>query len=185
MTAHQDQSAERTVIIRRANLADLSEIMEIERHSFPTPWSEASMARELRAQDGTLYYVAEVDGHVRGYVGGWTFGGQLHILTLAVHKDFRGLGLGELLMLTILDAARRRACSRVVLEYRVSNTVAEALYRKLGFHAVAVRPRYYADTGEDAVCATIEDLQSPERAAALEQLRRQWEQRHDWRVLAG
>ena len=176
---------EKTVVVRRARLDDLAEIMEIERHSFPTPWSESSMARELAGQDGGIYFVAEVDGQVRGYVGGWTFGGQLHVLTIAVHRDFRDRGLGELLMLTILQAARERGCSRAVLEYRVSNSVAEALYRKLGFRAVAVRPRYYADTGEDAICATIEDLLSPQRAAVLDQLKEQWEKRHEWRVLAG
>ena len=178
-----DMPEQRTVIVRRARLTDLAEIMEIERDSFPTPWSEISMARELRGQGGTLYLVAEVEGRVRGYVGGWTFGGQLHILTLAVHRSFRGQGLGELLMLEIMDAARQRGCSRVVLEYRVSNTVAEALYRKLGFSAVAVRPRYYADTGEDAICATIEDLRSPERVAALRRLREKWEKRHGWRLV--
>ncbi|MBC7287143.1 MAG: ribosomal protein S18-alanine N-acetyltransferase, partial [Armatimonadetes bacterium] len=171
------------VTVRRARVTDLGDIMRIERESFPTPWSENSMARELRNQDGSLYFVVEVAGHVCGYVGGWTFGGQLHILTIAVDREWRGLGLGELLMLVVLDAARQRGCSRAVLEYRVSNVVAEALYRKLGFNAVAVRPGYYVDTGEDAVCATIEDLLTDERGAELARLREVWQQKHGWHVV--
>ena len=39
----------------------------------------------------------------------------------------------------------------MVLEVRVSNLAARSLYQKLGFVEVGVRPRYYEDTGEDAV----------------------------------
>lgn len=175
----------RELTLRRGVVADLTEIMAIERASFPTPWSQASMERELSSQDGSVYYVAEVGGRVAGYVGAWMYGGEAHVLTIAVREDQRGEGLGELLMLAVLEHAWRRGCDRCVLEYRVSNARAEALYRKLGFEAVAIRPGYYTDTDEDAVCALINDLDTSARQEKLLGLRRQWETRHGWTVRLG
>ncbi len=166
--------------LRRGVIADLAEIMAIERASFPTPWSQESMERELSSQNGSVYYVVEVEGRVAGYAGAWMYSGEAHVLTIAVREDQRGEGFGELLMLAVLEHAWRRGCDRCVLEYRVSNTRAEALYRKLGFEAVAIRPGYYTDTDEDAVCALISDLDSPARQEKLAELRRQWETRHAW-----
>jgi ribosomal-protein-alanine N-acetyltransferase len=171
------------VTIRRARLEDLGEIMAIERVSFPTPWSEGSMSRELRGQDGGVYLVATVEGKVCGYVGAWIYAGEAHVGTVAVGPEWRGQGLGGLLMLAMLREAQRRGAQRVVLEYRVSNAVAEALYYKLGFRPVGLRRAYYADTGEDAILAALDDLATPQRQEALDSLQRQWEQRHGWQVV--
>ena len=39
----------------------------------------------------------------------------------------------------------------MTLEVRESNEPAKALYRRFGFEEEGVRPRYYAETGEDAI----------------------------------
>jgi ribosomal-protein-alanine N-acetyltransferase len=46
---------------------------------------------------------------------------------------------------------RRRGIRLVTLEVRRSNEAAIALYRKLGYRMVGVRPNYYAEEGEDAM----------------------------------
>lgn len=173
----------RTLVLRRATPADLQQIMAIERVSFPTPWSETGMYRELRSQDGGVYYAAEVAGRVVGYVGAWMYSGEAHILTIAVDAAYRRQGIGEILMLVILDHARRLGCDRAVLEYRVSNAAARALYAKLGFVEVAVRPHYYTDTHEDAICAVIDDLCTDERGEELARLAERWEQRYEWELV--
>jgi ribosomal-protein-alanine N-acetyltransferase len=174
----------RLLVLRRAKETDLPEIMPIERASFPTPWSEQGMRRELCGQNGAVYYVAEVDGHVVGYVGAWIYAREVHILTIAVDVTWRGQGLGEILMLTILEHGQQMGCNRAVLEYRLSNFVAEALYRKLGFVAVGIRPGYYTDTNEDAVSAALDDLDAPARREHLAALRTQWEKCHGWIVVS-
>ncbi len=50
--------------------------------------------------------------------------------------------------------------STVTLECRVSNTVAQALYRKYTFRNAGIRKRYYSDDGEDALIMTTEPLDS-------------------------
>jgi ribosomal-protein-alanine N-acetyltransferase len=170
------------LIVRRATPADLDGIMAIERVSFPTPWTESTMLRELTdARTGT-YLAAEVDGQVAAYVGAWVYSGEAHVLNLATAPEHRDRGLGEILMLAILDEATRAGCDVALLEYRVTNLPAEALYRKLGFLVVGHRPRYYFDTGEDAALATLADLQTPERQSFLAHCREVWEQKHGWAV---
>lgn len=181
--SHKQQNLGR-VLVRRARPEDLRYIMPIERASFATPWSEESMRSELSHQDGAVYYVVESDGSVEGYVGAWMYSGEAHILTIAIAPARRGQGLGELLMLTILEHAYKAGCDSAVLEYRVSNKIAEALYLKLGFRPVAVRPGYYTDNNEDAVCALMDDLEDRERQRYLATLRHQWESDHGWTVVS-
>jgi len=50
----------------------------------------------------------------------------------------------------------------VTLECRVSNKVAQRLYRKYLFHDAGIRKRYYSDDGEDALIMTTERLDSDE-----------------------
>ncbi len=116
--------------------------------------------------------VAEEPGAaVIGYGGLWLMVDEAHVTSIAVHPDFRGKGLGELLMLALMDVSIRLDARFVTLEVRVSNTVARALYEKLGFRQAGIRPRYYTDNNEDAVVMWSEELRQPaarERLAAVE-----------------
>jgi ribosomal-protein-alanine N-acetyltransferase len=59
---------------------------------------------------------------------------------------------------------------RVTLEVRVSNAVAQNLYRKYGFREEGVRPRYYSDNGEDAYIMTADDVRSPSYTERFDRL---------------
>jgi ribosomal-protein-alanine N-acetyltransferase len=179
MTAASPDNPRRRLVVRRAVPSDLGGIMAIENVSFPTPWSESTMRRELADTDAGTYLCADVCGRVAGYVGAWIYSGECHILNIAVSPDFRGTGLGEILMLGILDVAILKGCDNAMLEYRVGNSTAEALYLKLGFVVVGRRPNYYFDTNEDASLATLADLQTLACQASLAHLRELWEHKHE------
>ena len=146
---------------------------DIERVSFPTPWSRSLLATEL-GNPGGLYVVAEVNDRVTGYVGLWYAAEEGHICTLAVHPAWRGRGVGEGLMICALLQAIELGARFVGLEYRVSNRAAAALYRKLGFVENGIRKGYYSDTGEDAVMVTFEGLSDPDVAERLRQAFQRW-----------
>ncbi len=131
--------------------SDLDSVMEIEQASFPTPWSRNAFLSEITENRRACYLVARENGRVAGYVGIWIILDEGHVTNLAVHPDFRRQGIGEQLMLAIMAYARSRGARRITLEVRVSNLVAQNLYRKLGFVSVGTRPGYYHDNGEDAV----------------------------------
>jgi ribosomal-protein-alanine N-acetyltransferase len=89
------------------------------------------------------------ESRVIGYVGFRFRPEGVHISTIAVHPDWRGKGLGELLLLTAMEKALDMGSKVVSLEVRASNHVAQRLYRKYGFRFTAVHQGYYRD-GEDA-----------------------------------
>lgn len=86
-----------------------------------------------------------------GFLVSWHVADELHVLSVAVLDAVRRRGIGRALMEAALDYARSNAVRLVLLEVRRTNRAALRLYRSLSFSAMGVRPKYYADTGEDAV----------------------------------
>jgi [ribosomal protein S18]-alanine N-acetyltransferase len=183
MMAKADREAAQEVLLRSASVDDLTEIMTIECVSYSAPWHVETMRGELRGVGrGKIYLVAEIEGHLVGYIGSHYFAGEVHILTVAVAPYFRRLGIGELLVLSLLLKVIDLGGEYATLEYRVTNEPAERLYRKLGFAAVTVRPGYYLDNKEDAIVAEIADLDDAERQAELRALLTDWKARHGYEV---
>jgi ribosomal-protein-alanine N-acetyltransferase len=134
---------------------DLEELVQIEKECFPTPWSRALFAEELK-QKGLCYWLKArpmvgVEPQVAAYMGFWKALDEAHITNLAVRPAYRRQGLGRALALHLLDLAKKLGCLRATLEVRPSNAPALKLYESLGFSSVAVRPGYYIDNGEDAL----------------------------------
>lgn len=131
---------------------DLVAIAEIERLSFPTPWSIDAFAEELTRPWARLEVLrlAPAEKPV-GFCNYWLVADEVQIINIAVHPEARRQGFAALLLGHIIEQAKR-ACFRVLsLEVRISNQPAQSLYRKFGFRDVGLRPRYYADNGEDAL----------------------------------
>jgi ribosomal-protein-alanine N-acetyltransferase len=110
--------------------------------------------------------------HVAGFAGMWTVFDEAHITTIGVDPLYRGRGFGELLLLALIDEAVRRGATWLTLEVRVSNHVAQDLYRKYGFVVQGTRRRYYSDNGEDAHIMRSRSLRDPAYLARIEDLRR-------------
>jgi ribosomal-protein-alanine N-acetyltransferase len=97
---------------------------------------------------------------------------EAHLVTIAMGPAQRGRGLGELLLVSMIDLACILGASRMTLEVRVSNHVAQSLYRKYGFKNEGVRRRYYSDNGEDALIMTTDVLTSAYYQAHYQELKR-------------
>jgi ribosomal-protein-alanine N-acetyltransferase len=95
-----------------------------------------------------------------GYGGFWLMYDEAHISTLAVRAELRRQGLGELLLIGLLDEARRAGALCATLEVRVSNAAAQALYTKYGFEQAGRRKAYYTDNQEDALILTTPEFSS-------------------------
>ncbi|MFL5762088.1 MAG: ribosomal protein S18-alanine N-acetyltransferase [Thermomicrobiales bacterium] len=104
-----------------------------------------------------------------GFAGMWIMYDEAHITTIGVDPDFRGQGLGELLLVALIEESLRRGATWVTLEVRVSNDLAQRLYRKYGFIVQGTRRRYYSDNGEDAYIMWSRSLKDP---AYLEEINR-------------
>lgn len=129
----------------------LDDVVEIERYSFPTPWSREAYFHEIAGNDFAYYTVALLCGKVVGYCGMWVILDEAHVTTIAAHPEYRSRGLGAKLLHQLINEALLRGCNKMTLEVRPSNHHALRLYTKTGFVSHGLRPGYYADTGEDAI----------------------------------
>ena len=109
--------------------------------------------------------------YILGFVSLWFGVEEAHVTAIAVRQEWRGLGIGELLMIGAIELARRRGSRVVSLEARASNRVAQALYSKYGFKKTGVRKGYYADNREDAIVMTTDPIDSPAYQQTLESLK--------------
>lgn len=146
------------IVIQPMAVDDLDGVLEIERVSFPTPWSRAAYYRELTDNTYAHYVVAKRGDEVVGYAGMWVLLDEAHVTNIAVHPRHRRRGIGEALMLQLMAIAREKGAARMTLEVRPSNKTAQKLYQKLGFVARGIRRRYYSDTKEDAIVMWKESL---------------------------
>jgi len=95
-----------------------------------------------------------------GYAGLWLMTDEAHITTIAVDPDFQGNGIGELLVVALIDRAQQIGARWLTLEVRVSNDVAQRLYEKYTFKEMGIRRRYYSDNGEDALVMWTDPIDS-------------------------
>ena len=126
------------------------QIAELETLCFSDPWSEASIASEL-SNPLSCWLVAVEGEQVAGYIGSQTVMGETDMMNVAVAPDYRRQGVGEKLILTLVDILKAQGSHWLMLEVRQSNAPARALYEKLGFAEVGRRKNYYRNPKEDAL----------------------------------
>ena len=141
--------------IRDMTEGDLEVVATLHVESFPSDRkmtrdvADAQLREEL-ARAWSYVRVAEADGAVAAFSLVWRVVDELHLLNVAVAPAARRRGLGEALMLDMLEIGRTAGTRTIFLEVRRSNEPAIGLYRKLGFWASGLRLGYY-DDGEDAL----------------------------------
>jgi len=106
-----------------------------------------------------------------GFSGLWMMADEAHVTNLAVRQQYRGQGLGELLLIASIDLAAELNASFMTLEVRASNLVAQSLYGKYGFMQMGVRRGYYLDNREDAIIMSTESISSEPFREQVRQLR--------------
>ena len=130
--------------------AHVAQIAQLEKMCFSDPWSENSVASELK-NPLSLWLVA-VDGEtVAGYIGSQSVLDGADIMNVAVHPEYRRQGIGRDLVQALATALRENGIQILMLEVRQSNAPAIALYEKLGFRQVGMRPNYYRNPKENAL----------------------------------
>ena len=144
-----------TLELRRLGLSDLAAIEEIERRSYPTPWSRSMFAGELAKPSSICLGAFGADGEetstLRGYLIVSRYVDAWHVMNVATDPDHRGRGIATMLLERLFELTADDARRGYTLEVRVSNATAIALYERLGFESRGVRRGYYTDNREDAL----------------------------------
>jgi len=146
----RSEAPEAGIEIRPLALKDLSAIEEIERRSYPTPWSRSMFAGEL-TKPSSISLGAFEDDRLVGYVIVSRYVDAWHVMNIAVHPQSRSRGVASALLERLLETTASDARRGYTLEVRVSNEGAIRLYERYGFKKRGVRRGYYTDNREDAL----------------------------------
>lgn len=139
------------MIIRFGEEKDLPEMSEIEKECFNIPWTFDALSYDMLDNHMAVYFVAETDGKVVGYIGIWRILDECHINNVAVKPQYRRNHIGSALIERLLDYCKIENLNSQTLEVRQSNVPAIGLYSKFGFTSAGIRKGYYEDNGENAV----------------------------------
>jgi len=120
--------------------------------------------------------------YIFGFTGFWIMAGKAHITNIAVREKNRRQGIGESLLIALIDLATELDARLITLEVRASNTAAQSLYSKYGFTQVGVRRGYYTDNREDGVLMSLENIASAPVQANLQRLKQAHSQK--WEIAA-
>lgn len=131
---------------------DIEGIFQISNLSFKLPWSMESIKSEVDNPLAKYIIAKDIESNkVLGFIGIWIILGEGDITNIAVHPEFRKLGIGEKLLSSMLNLCESLNCNIINLEVRSSNLPAISLYKKLNFLEVGLRKGYYEDNKEDAI----------------------------------
>lgn len=146
-----------SVSYRRMTVADIDGVLKIEQEAFSLPWTRDAFVQEMTTNLHAYYLVAEDHGQqIVGFCGMWLVMDESHITNVAVTEQVKGQGIGEGLMREAIRVAKEHGAVLMTLEVRVSNTIAQNLYRKLDFQNGGIRKGYYSDNLEDALVMWVE-----------------------------
>ncbi|WP_130859524.1 ribosomal protein S18-alanine N-acetyltransferase [Gracilibacillus phocaeensis] len=137
--------------IRSMTEADMEAVKQIDRRSFTDPWPDYVYQEELTNNQHAKYFVMTNDQEVIGFCGVWMVLDEAQITNIAIDPDYQGNGYGTVLFQYVINYAIAHGIIRLSLEVRVSNTRAQAVYKKFGLKPGGIRKNYYSDNQEDAL----------------------------------
>lgn len=160
-------------MIRYMKPSDLPIIAQLESELFTSAsWSLSALAQELNGPD-RAYYVCvghlpsqsqltenTVQDEILGYAGLWYGNTDAEVMTIGVRPQCQHFGLGRLLLNQLIETAKEKQCTRVLLEVRVDNKPAKHLYKTAGFECIGIRKHYYQPEDIDALtmCLYLESV---------------------------
>jgi ribosomal-protein-alanine N-acetyltransferase len=156
------------VSLDRMTEHDLLEVVALEEMCNLSPWGWNAYHTELQSVANSLMLVArdtssrsEAEHAIVGFIVARELADEIHINNVAVKPEFRGRGIGRMLMKTALAWGRERNARQAVLEVRAGNDTAHQLYRGCGFEVIGRRRRYYKSPVEDALLMAVSLDQTP------------------------
>jgi ribosomal-protein-alanine N-acetyltransferase len=133
----------------------VDDVVAIERRLFPAPWTEEMFRQEVRENYLSRPVVGLVGDEVVAYMIPWYIAEEVHLLNIGVAPDHQRRGYARRLIEYLIADARSGGRLLVTLEVRDGNAPARHLYESFGFRQIAIRPRYYAESGEDAIIMVL------------------------------
>ncbi len=121
--------------------SDIKAVMQIEKASYPVPWSIGVMRDCIKS--GYHCVVLKQEKKVVGFGILMTALDESHLLNMCIDKSYQGNGLGRKLLSYLENMCIYNQARTFLLEVRVSSPVAQSLYKSFGFKQIGIRKNYY------------------------------------------
>ncbi len=133
------------VAVEPMTVADIALVLPYEAKLFGSEqWTPEAYRAELADRRHRHYVVARTgDGKLQGWAGLLVIGDTAQILTIATVPAAQRRGIGQTLLSALIEQATVRGAREVLLEVRVDNAAAIALYQRNGFTELRIRRGYY------------------------------------------
>ena len=136
--------------LRQMTINDIESVVIGEEKVFGESLGYDMLYSELVMNPFANYFVLDIDGLVKGYIGVWINDENSQIINFYVDEEYQGQGFGSMMLEFVIELCEMSGLSTVSLEVRESNSKAIYLYEKYGFVFSHKRKKYYKD-GEDAL----------------------------------
>ncbi|RLG18161.1 ribosomal-protein-alanine N-acetyltransferase [Nanoarchaeota archaeon] len=124
----------------------LNEVLEVEKECFPKKPYDAKTFLHWYSSEPEGFLIVRLGEEIAGYIIASSV--EKEIISIAVKKKFRNLGIGSFLLKEALNYLFSKGAEEVVLHVRVGNKRAIEFYERNGFEIVKKIEGYYGD--EDA-----------------------------------
>jgi [ribosomal protein S18]-alanine N-acetyltransferase len=152
--AHPNQMVQNSIEIRKMEMNDLDEVIIIENSAFSKPWPRDVFMRELQlpiSRNLVATVLGDSRDEIAGYLTYWVVAGELEVHKICVRENLRKSGIASRLMAEMIRLSCSEGVGLCTLEVGLSNEGAKRLYEKFGFEVTGISPKYYAESGEDAM----------------------------------
>lgn len=136
------------------NINDLNSIKDTLASDFDDFWNYNILNEELNSEN-SIYIIAKSENQVVGFAGIKIILDEAEIMNIVVRKDFRGYGLGTLLLKKLIEICKNKNISSIFLEVNDTNLIAKNLYKKFGFAKIYTRKKYYDNKFDGIVMKKI------------------------------
>lgn len=116
----------------------------------PDPWRREDLEQAIAGENHRCFAALQ-GGRPVGFACFLTVGDSADLQLIAVAPEHRRHGVAKALLGHALGQLQAQGVGQVLLEVRVSNRGALALYRGLGFVQLATRPAMYGRPQEDGL----------------------------------
>lgn len=147
--------------IEPLKVEQVDNLVALDRLSLGGMWTKEKYLKELSWANSKLLVLGSLPritsknskqlSTILGFGGIRAIANEVKITILAIHPQYQGQGLGQLLFFELLMDVRNQGFKRVRLEARVSNQAAINLYQQFGFEIIQTIPNYYRQPNEDGL----------------------------------
>ena len=143
------------IIIDKMSIDELDSIKSVLQDEFDDFWNYNVFKEELK-NENSYYIIAKLEDNIVGFGGIWKAVDDVHITNIVVKKNFRKLGIGNVILEHLIKIGRNiKNMKSITLEVNDKNLPAINLYLKSGFKKVGLRKNYYG-LDENAIIMTLD-----------------------------